>query len=164
MAYKDHSPLEGTDKDTWRRSEHILNLITAAQCDILDGENLQSPWMISKGVYSLKTIIVPLLSEIVKETYEETNEEGKTTIKTRNIKLRGLETQKGIRYEAAFSAARNLLQAAIDRKISNHKECENVAYQVLTELSQELLQDVEDFGLNFRNVQDPTKAYKSGNP
>jgi hypothetical protein len=155
-GYDNHKGLEGTDKETWRRSEHILNLITHAQVKLLEGEALQNPWMITEGIFGMKQIIIPLLSEKIEEELDD----GSGGKKIRKITLRGMETKKAQRYETVYSLARKLIQAYMSKNIHNGEECLDMAYKLLTELGQELLQDVEDFNLNFRKMENPAEAYK----
>lgn len=142
------------DAEDWRRSGHVLNILTFGEYLTIKGEEMQNPYYLSVGCGIILETITPKFREKDVEQWEE---EGKKRQKT--TEFRGRQTKKYREYFSTLSQAKNLITAGISRQYENSHTCLQRAYGLLWNLKIDLLQEVEDMGFNFKASKNPSNAY-----
>lgn len=141
------------DKENWRRSNHILNLLTYGQILCDEGEKIQNPKIISDGVSIMLENIGPMIVEKVKLK----DETGKTI---QEKILKGQNTHKFRLYYEALSEAKTLINICMNNpRLSNKAEILNRSYQILSAMKYDLLQDAADMGMNFKQKINPSDLF-----
>lgn len=148
---------EGLDKENWRRSDHVLMLLTEGQINVIKGQQLQNPWYCITGCSEMLQVIGPLLRQSVYEekTDEETGEKEK-----RKVHYKGINTPKYKEYVKKIAKAVTMVNAGMNPSIQNRYELLNISYGITNNLCMELLQDASDLGFDFMAKDSPHDAWK----
>lgn len=143
---------EPLEKDSWKRSTHILNLITYGQVLCSEGERFQNPKIMCDGVIMMLDNIGPLFIE--KETVVVAGKE-------KTITTAGRNTRKFQNYLKAITEAKIYINACMNNpNLSNKSQLLSRAYQLLNAAKMDLLQEASDLGMNFSSKESPYDAWK----
>lgn len=143
------------DAMEWRRSGHVLNMITLGQVYTIKGEETQNPYYTMLGCHIMLSCIAAKFKE--KKTIVYLDNEGKQ--KQRIQTYEGLQTDKYKEYYKQLVKSKNLINISLNKKYLNSFDCLEEANRILYELKMSLIQDVEQLGFNWKGMPDPSNKY-----
>lgn len=158
MSYTDQD--KGTGKQAWGRELHLLNILTYGQMKYLEGEQLQNPFYMSKGLEIMLQVLGPMITEL----RPKRDSQGRMLYGPKGHIIteasRGINTPTYQKYSATLAKIQRLVNAGMQPNIGNKTQVLSQAYSLCVALNRELIQKSSDYHIDFKPKTDPTEAYK----